>query len=266
MKYYDPNRKALVYIGQEPTPEFWDEHWAPSPELRQQILNTPKTFVSEITQKYLRPEAGPVLEGGCGLGQHVASLQNAGYTSIGVDLAPATVRALNEHMPELDIRQADVRELPFEDNALAGVWSLGVIEHFWDGFHEVVKEMHRVLQPGGLAFVTFPYMSPLRRFKARIKRYPKWEGAKPEDFYQFALNHKDVEKEICTSGFRVHSHHTLGKLKGLKDESRGPLHSLFKGLYNYEGRNLALRGTRKALGSSVGIFAAHSILIVFQKS
>jgi SAM-dependent methyltransferase len=265
MKYYDSQRNALVYIGQEPTPEFWDEHWAPSPELRQQILSTPQTFVSEITQKYLQPSDGPILEGGCGLGQHVASLQNAGYTSIGVDLAPATVRALNKHMPELDIREADVRNLPFEENSLAGVWSLGVIEHFWDGFDEVVTEMHRVLKPQGLAFVTFPYMSPLRRFKARIKRYPKWEGAKPEDFYQFALDHKEVGKKICEAGFQVYSHHTLGKLKGLKDESGGPVQSLLRRLYNYEGRNLALRGTRKALGSSFGAVAAHSILIVFRK-
>ena len=56
MKYYDPQRNALIYIGQEPTPEFWDEHWSPSPELRKELLNMPQTFVSELTKKYLKPE------------------------------------------------------------------------------------------------------------------------------------------------------------------------------------------------------------------
>ena len=265
MKYYDPQRNALIYIGQEPTPEFWDEHWSPSPELRKELLNMPQTFVSELTKKYLKPEDGPVLEGGCGLGQHVSSLQNAGYTSIGVDLAPATVKALNEHMPELDIRQADVRNLPIADDFLAGVWSLGVIEHFWDGFDEIIHEMHRVLKQGGLAFVTFPYMSPLRRLKARTNRYPQWQGEKPDDFYQFALDHRLVEESICSTGFRVHGCHTLGKLKGIKDESGGPIHKVLKSLYNYQGRNVLIRGTRKMVGSSLGTISAHSILIVFQK-
>ena len=133
------------------------------------------TYVTRITRKYLRPVDGVILEGGCGDAVHVAALAASGYRCIGIDSAEQTVSALQSAFPELDVRLGDVRHLDFDDAAFAGYWSIGVIEHFWDGYGPIVQEMSRVVRTGGYLFLTFPYMSPVRRLKARLGLYPRLE-------------------------------------------------------------------------------------------
>jgi len=63
-----------------------------------------------------------------------------------------------------------------------------VIEHFWEGYNEILKEAKRVLKPKGYLFLTFPYMSPLRKFRANLGLYRILDfnnKSKNDDFYQF---------------------------------------------------------------------------------
>jgi ubiquinone/menaquinone biosynthesis C-methylase UbiE len=53
---------------------------------------------------------------------------------------------------EADFVQADVHELPFRDDYADFVMSRGSI-WFWDRPHEGLREIHRVLKPGGVAVV-----------------------------------------------------------------------------------------------------------------
>lgn len=55
---------------------------------------------------------------------------------------------------------ADVSALPFQDNSYDIVLSTQVLEHVMDP-QQVVKEMARVLKPGGTLFLTTPQSSPL---------------------------------------------------------------------------------------------------------
>jgi len=208
MKYYDPQNKRLVYIEKKATPDYWDEHWAAGvrKRLRRSKATTWATKINRcylnphtrITRKYLKPEQGPVLEGGCGLGKKVEVLCFCGFQCIGVDYARDTVRAVNEHIPELDIRYGDIRKLDFPDDFFAGYWSIGVIEHLWDGYDRIAEEMERVLKPGGYLFLSFPYMSLYRRMLAKTGFYRKYENQSPEDFRQFALNHRKVTDDFCS--------------------------------------------------------------------
>ena len=242
MRYYDPQRRALVYVEQEASPEFWDAHWSMTPDIREEILNSRDHLVTRTTQRFLKAEDGPVLEGGCGLGQHVASLKNAGFEVVGVDLALDTVEKLNNLLPELDIRQADICDLPFPEGHFGGCWSLGVIEHFWEGFEPIAREMSRVLKDGGYAFVTFPFMSAMRRFNARLGRYPRWEGETCEGFYQFALDPETVKQSFESVGFKVVLEEPLKGLKGIKHEVPEPLSMGFRWLHGYKGKEYSDAG------------------------
>ena len=55
------------------------------------------------------------------------------------------LKKIKLHWPQLDVSYGDVRALEFEDDSFDGYWSLGVIEHFPDGYEDIGQEMTRVI-------------------------------------------------------------------------------------------------------------------------
>jgi SAM-dependent methyltransferase len=266
MRFYDRNNCRIIHTDSSPTPEFWDSHWQKNLLSQEVILGIKPTFVSRITEKYLKPKDGIILEGGCGQATHVASLSYRGYQCIGIDNANKTISAIKKVSPDLDVRYGNVRELPFEKNKFIGYWSLGVIEHFWEGYEKVGHEIARVLKPGGLLFLTFPYMSPIRKLKAHLNLYPIWKGgSKPIDFYQFVLDHRSVISNFEKWGFELLNLKPLDGIKGTKSE----IHFLYGGLqqfYDYQGRSKIVRGMRFFLSSTLAQVAGHIVLLIFKRS
>ncbi len=168
---YLPDKQALAYYREKASPEFWDRHWSEADLQGLLQGSTNDGFFAPIVERHL-PLGSTILEGGCGIGQIVSALHNLAYKAIGVDIAPETVRMVKEVVPELDIRLGEVRNLELPDSSLDGYISAGVIEHFWEGHMEIAREMHRTLKVGGILFISFPYMSPLRRLKAALNSYP----------------------------------------------------------------------------------------------
>ena len=221
MKYYDSSKKQLIYIRQQADPTYWDTHWDAENilNIRNRIFNSGKnSFVARITRKYLIPSDGPILEGGCGLGSNVESLRLNGYQCIGIDNARKTVKILQDNIPELDIRYGDVSRLDFANDYFAGYWSLGVIEHFKNGYDDIAHEMLNVIKPGGYLFLTFPFMTYYRRIKAKLGLYKKFNNQDTASFYQFALNAKNVREDFEKIGFQLVLKKPRGVLYGLRDE------------------------------------------------
>jgi SAM-dependent methyltransferase len=96
---------------------------------------------------------GPVLDIACGTG-HGSALLAERFEVTGVDKDPGAVERARSRT-KATFLQADVPPLPFEDNRFATVVSFETIEHIDDdsGF---VKELRRVLQPGGSLIVSTP--------------------------------------------------------------------------------------------------------------
>src|SRR6266540_3316910 len=165
-KYYDPIENRLVFEGEEATPDFWADSWRDEKLIASIKAGAHERFVSPITQKYITPGKDVrILEGGCGKGHFVYSLILRGYKAEGIDFAKQTIQEIHKVMPELPVRFDDVRKLSFPDNSFDGYWSLGVIEHFYAGYDDILDEMVRVIKPEGYLFVTFPHLSVLRRLK-----------------------------------------------------------------------------------------------------
>jgi cyclopropane fatty-acyl-phospholipid synthase-like methyltransferase len=135
LRFFDKVNNRLVYISSEATNDYWDDHWE-NDKFEKMIKITSNKFISSNTKKYLN-KGSRILEGGCGRGQNVYLLQNQGYEVIGIDYAYKTVNKVNEVVPEIQVQLGDVRKLEFEANSFDGYWSLGVIEHFYNGYDDI---------------------------------------------------------------------------------------------------------------------------------
>jgi SAM-dependent methyltransferase len=260
VSYDRPNRR-LVYVGKPADEGYWDSHWLESRTVSD--IRLPDRFVATTTRRHLA-RGSRVLDAGCGLARTVFGLKQAGFEAYGIDFAPETVARINQLAPELRVTLGDVRSMPqFSDGFFDGVWSLGVVEHFYDGYRAVVAETARVLRRGGLAFVTVPSMSPLRRLKASLRIYPPWDEIAKDGFYQFALAPSAVVQEFTTGGFKFLESRPRGGVKGLKDEAPLLLRPLLQRFYDSERRSLRLM--RGGLDRLLGPLTHHTRLYIFER-
>lgn len=80
-----------------------------------------------------------------------------GAHAYGIDVSTPTVRLAAAGFGSGTLRAAigDVRAVPLADGSLDAVYSMGTVEHF-DETEEAVREIHRVLRPGGTAIIGVP--------------------------------------------------------------------------------------------------------------
>lgn len=265
MKYFDRQNNRLIFIGNEASPSHWDNQW--DVENFEKIVKDgiKNRLITKTTLEFIHPDPSKkVLDGGCGNGQFVYAFDKLGYDSYGVDYAPKTVSKIKTIFPDLKVNINDVRKLDFPDNYFDGYWSIGVIEHFFDGYESILNEMARVIKPGGFLFITFPYLSPFRKIKAQLGYYSLFDEKTVgrENFYQFALDHHSVIKEIEKHHFTLVRTTPHAGTKGFKDEV-----AFLKPLLQriYDSRNIFLKIINYGLSITLSRFSGHSILLVFRK-
>jgi SAM-dependent methyltransferase len=96
-----------------------------------------------------------ILDAGCGTGAILKRLGNPAK-NVGVDLAPEAIALCKERGLD-NVRQGDISALPFADGSFDAVISSSVLYHEWvKDIGGAVRELRRVLRPGGLLFVILP--------------------------------------------------------------------------------------------------------------
>ncbi|MCH8851166.1 MAG: class I SAM-dependent methyltransferase [Planctomycetes bacterium] len=96
----------------------------------------------------------PTLDIGCGDGTFVEALRPAGSWT-GIDLLPAKAREAGHRNAYQRVATADAKHLPFPDETFGSVVSNSTLEHIRE-VEPVLREIHRVLRPGGVIALTFP--------------------------------------------------------------------------------------------------------------
>jgi ubiquinone/menaquinone biosynthesis C-methylase UbiE len=99
---------------------------------------------------------GMVCDLGCGPGQIARYLHDRGIPVCGVDLSQRMIDCARRLNPGIEFSQGDMRDLPIEDDAWAGITAFYSIVNLPAG--EVVlslREMMRVLKPGGRLLLSF---------------------------------------------------------------------------------------------------------------
>ncbi|MBC8488004.1 MAG: class I SAM-dependent methyltransferase [Bacteroidetes bacterium] len=265
MRIYDRKTKRLICYRQKD----WDEHWS-NQDIRKLNESVSKhNIVNRVTRKYLKPEDGLILEGGCGLGQFVHSLSDIGYDCVGIDTAQETIAKIKSTYPDLNVNVMDISNIEYPSGHFAGYWSLGVIEHIPEGYEQALQEMYRVIKPGGYVFVAVPIMSLLRRLKVFLRLYKtdaniSLHSSDNVSFYQFVFYSKKLINDFQKIGFRKISSINISGIKGFGDEIP-ILKSFLRRISSLRQKNLAGKCCEKALDILLSSSAGHTALFVFQK-
>lgn len=159
------NRESRVEPG---SPDAWFTAWFGAEYLElyphRDDHEAERAVALIVRHAGLAPGAA-VLDLACGAGRHVAHLRDAGFRAFGLDLSGDLLRVarIDEGVPAV---RADMRELPVADAAVALVTSFftsfGYFPEPADD-ERVLREIRRVLAPGGLYALDFLNAEHVRR-------------------------------------------------------------------------------------------------------
>ncbi|HEX7708795.1 MAG TPA: methyltransferase domain-containing protein [Thermoanaerobaculia bacterium] len=87
-------------------------------------------------------------------------IESRGATAYGLDLSHGVTRRAHVNAAaagsKLSLVNADIREVPFASESFDVVYTMGTIEHIAE-YRDAMREIHRVLRPGGIALIGVPY-------------------------------------------------------------------------------------------------------------
>lgn len=142
----------------------------------QEMLDTQEDLTLESESvRHLMPEyvcrlsLSAILEIGCGNGRLYRQLRDYGYAGsyTGIELAEPLISQNKERHPEASWECAVVYEMPFQDNTFELCYSLYVLEHLVYP-EKALREMLRVLRPGGRLVLVFPDFVESGRFASQL--------------------------------------------------------------------------------------------------
>lgn len=123
------------------------------------------------------------LDAGCGTGLLLRHLPKG---SIGLDINAQNIAAARKNVPDAALVVADIENIPFPSNMFSTVICAEVLDRLPNP-KLAVKEILRVLRPGGVLIGTVPRENPLWRLRFLSSRYS------PEP-YRFEYCRKEIEE------------------------------------------------------------------------
>jgi SAM-dependent methyltransferase len=136
-----------------------------------------------------------ILDVGCATGALLETLRNRGWETTGVEICiPA--QAYARQVRNLDVHALPLEADQFPNHTFDVVLASHLIEHLNDplGF---VKEVHRILVPGGCFLLTTPNIGG---FQARLFKN-RWRSAIFDHLFLFSI--KTLSQLLRSSGFEV---------------------------------------------------------------
>ena len=97
------------------------------------IWLTPSEESYYISNRWKKSDFRKILDFGCGLGRHSVYFAKEGFDVTAFDLSPEAIENLRKWSEReklnIDIKTADMLELPYADNSFDGIFAYHVISH-----------------------------------------------------------------------------------------------------------------------------------------
>ena len=138
--------------------DFWDEKSCgeiyAAGESEREYYDTHEPYLPEFA-RFQEGKDQDVLEIGVGMGaDHVEWAKSQPKSLTGIDLTPRAIEHTSKRLKvyglKSDVRVGDAEKLPFADDSFDLIYSWGVLHHSPDT-PRAIREVHRVLRPGGRA-------------------------------------------------------------------------------------------------------------------
>ena len=156
------------------------------------------------------PAAGFLLDVGCGSGQTMSWFRHRwpGWTTLGLDVAREGLVAAHKVGKER-VFGASALDLPLPDGCVDAVVTLDVLQHlpFDGGDLRALREMHRVLRPGGKLFI-----------RTNAQSWPRTEDDLAYKFHKYSAG--ELRQKLEAAGFRVRRVGRVNALLGLAEIPR----------------------------------------------
>lgn len=181
------------------------ERWNAIYEGGKYVPSTIDESMPRIAELFEKSKVKRVLDLGCGGGRHSAYLAERGFDVYGIDIADAGVKKAEETLREKGLHAhlsvGSISELPYDDNFFDGVISIRVLHHGRiDAVRKHIREIERVVKPGGIIFVT------VRKRVPKKQRRPFKEVAPhtyvPVEGGEIGIAHYLFTKELLRKEFR----------------------------------------------------------------
>ena len=153
---------------------------------------------------YLR---GNLLDVGCGAGFFLKTAQSRGWNTCGIDFLPEYNRFAKEELHLENIHSATLEEMNFPQRSFDVVTLWDLIEHLRHPL-STLKEINRVLRPGGLVVIWTPNVKNAALLKDR------WNGYRIP-LHLYFLSSQSLNNMLTQSGFQTIYEKTTKSKKGI---------------------------------------------------
>lgn len=183
------------YLAREGAGEVWN--WeSPAGKLRWQRR------VKMLTA-HLKP-SDTVLEIGCGTGYFTKEIVKTGAIVTAIDISPELLNIAKQEItqPNVHFMLDNAYELSFGDSSFDSVVGSSVLHHL--EIEKAIREMYRVLKPGGSIFFTEPnMMNPQIALQKNIPALKSKLGDSPDETAFFRWPLKRLLQKTGFTGIRI---------------------------------------------------------------
>ncbi len=197
-----------IEIFVESNPRLREFVWTSFVDHRNRYMND----ISLINKYFKKGKAKKVLEIGSLPCHMTYCLKQMGFNTMGVDINPKILaRFISKH--KLDVRKVDIekQKLPFRDKFFDNILFNEVFEHLRIDPLLTLKEINRVLKPGGIMILTTPNLYALHKIimfstgKGFNNAYIEFEKLSKYGYMGHIREYstREVKEMLSKSGFKV---------------------------------------------------------------